>query len=355
MKTALLVINRPFGSDFDSLYGQTVHLVGKYDKIYFLNPYKTNRVLSKIVPEVESIDICEFLSRVHKMTYQTWEDVYNEFDLDLPAIDDVWIFGGPMSEGGKLKRKFGDTVGKYLTKNGFMNFISVSNLYSMLYMTLKLVNKYDSQIHELCYDPAEFSFGCIKEPRVKPRKSPLVYHAYDIPSLGIKRLDTWKEYLDNYTPKTDLFEREVSDLVYGYSYMTLERKSVYDDIIKVVSEIDTETYKVKIFEKNKIHNIDTSLSRDDYINEIMNSRFTLVFPAYAKDVFSIYRFMESLYYDCLPLIHSSCESSLVDVQNSFGISMDYLIFTTGSDLNCLLEMSEESRRAMLAMYKEAFL
>jgi hypothetical protein len=240
-------------------------------------------------------------------------------DYDLGDVDDVWFFGGSMSEGSYLKRKWPWCLDKHLDKHQYMNYVSVAKLYTTQYIALWVANKYDAQIYELCYDPGEFSMSLVEDERIKPKKDVIVYHGYDIPSLGIKRLDSFQEYLKTTSVTYSML---YYDFVFGYSYMTKEREHTHNTIQKLYDTIDSK-YEKLLFVKNKIDDENTFLTREEYMRYIKNSNFTLIMPAYENGCFSIYRLLESVYHDCMPLIHSSC--NIKDVQMSFEMDLSFLL------------------------------
>jgi len=337
MKTCLLVVNRPFLSDFDSLYGQVIHLKDKYDKVILLHPYKTNKVVEHIPIRVdESVRFDEDISKAYEKSYTTWIDYYNDISLlkDI-KIDDIWIFGGSLSEGSKLKRRWPDQLDRCLDKHDYMFYISVCKLYVTQYLVLKIANWNDAQIYEVCYDPGEFSLAMVKDERIKPKKDVIVYHGYDIPEFGIKRLDSFQEYL---LTTSITYSMEYFDFVFGYSYITKERKLTHDTIQEIYNSLDSK-YEKLLFVKNKIDEINTFIPRNEYLRYIHNSDFTLIMPAYEKDCFSIYRLLESVHHDCIPLIHESC--FVKDVEDSYDIDLSpYIISNT--NINDAMSMNRDA-------------
>lgn len=347
MKTCLITINRAFNSDFQSLYLQTKILKDKYDKVYFLNSYKTHKVLEKVYCHVdEVIDIYPYIEETYAKKYQTWQNVYDGFDVSaIPHIDDVWVFGGILSEGSRLARKFGDTLEFLLDKNRYMAYISLCTNFCKMYAALKIVNKFDSQIHEICYDPCETSYSLL-EGALKPKKNPIVYHGYDIPSLNILRLDSYQAGMKGESITPLLFDSY--DLVYGYSYMTKARAAIHDEVQQL---LDIDQFDVRVFCKNKFEESDDFLSREDYLSHIHASNYTLIMPAYYPEMFSVYRFIESIKLDCLPFVHEWC--NIKDVTKSFNMTFDEIMIGSKEELiNKLVGFSEQDRMRLINYYKE---
>jgi hypothetical protein len=70
-------------------------------------------------------------------------------------------------------------------------------------------------------------------------------------------------------------------------------------------------------------------------------------PSYNKHCFSVYRFLESIYHDCLPLIHGDCR--IEDIGLSFGILPDLETLQNGRipDETERLEILARLKAAML--------
>jgi len=109
---------------------------------------------------------------------------------------------------------------------------------------------------------------------------------------------------------------------------------------------------VKLFVRHKRLEIDTFINRDDYLDAISKSRYTLLIPPYDLKHFSIYRFVESINNDCLPLITS--DVYIDDFVKSFGIDLEIInkliveYSTIGNKVN---EFSESERVELLEYFK----
>lgn len=347
MKTCLITINRAFNSDFNSLYLKTKILRDKYDKIYLLNSYKTHKVLDKIYCHVDGvIDIYPHIEDTYAKKYVTWQEVYDAFDVSqVPHIDDVWVFAGIQSEGSKLIRKYPDNMENLLDKKTYMAYISLCTNFVKMYAALKIAHTYNAQVHEICYDPGEYSFSLLSGP-LKLKKEPEVYHGYDIPHLNMKRLDSYQIGMRGESITPLLFDSY--DLVYGYSYMTKARKHIHEEVQQL---LDIPQFDIKVFCKNKLEDSDTFLSREEYLSYIHSANYTLIMPAYYPRIFSISRFLEAIKLDCLPFVHHWCE--IEDVCKSFDITFDEILINTKEELiNKLVGFSEQDRMRLINYYKE---
>jgi len=78
-----------------------------------------------------------------------------------------------------------------------------------------------------------------------------------------------------------------------------------------------------LFLRDKYNDIDTFIKKDDYLNLVKESKFTLIIPAYDTKTFSAFRYIESIYSDCLPLILDT--NYLEEVRESLYIPDDIIV------------------------------
>ena len=73
---------------------------------------------------------------------------------------------------------------------------------------------------------------------------------------------------------------------------------------KLKDNIENFYYRIskRVAKENNVEPINKLLRKTDYIKEIGKSKYTLIIKSYNDNTFSGLRFIESLYYDCLPLI-----------------------------------------------------
>lgn len=336
MRSCLFMTTRGFNANYSSLYKQ-MNILKEYDNITFIHKYKTERVIPYIEEhtKIKINNVINFRSKfedVLSLKYPTWKDYYEALDVDQYKFDSVWLFGAPLSDGAKLKRRLPDTFDKMYDKNAFMKFISIASLYFDSYSLVKIANNSNVEINELCYDPGEASLSTFSlSPKVN------VYHGYDIDHLGIKRLDSLQQGLKN-TSKRRLFSDKDNDFILGYSYMTPERSDIHNEAQEIYKEISYK-YSKKLFIKSKMTNEYNDILYDDYLDEVSRSKFTLILPSYHKNCFSAYRFIESVYNDCLPLVLESC---YVDEFKS-SYNLDSLIIVNKNNINSVLSMNDEDR------------
>lgn len=338
MKIALLTC-WPFKSNYDSLFRQMCVLAG--NDIHLYHKYTTHKI-KDYIEEVSGITINKSIS-VHKEfddvytgKYSTWEEMCNS--LDFEDYDEVWLFGAPLSSG-SLTRQYPDAYNKaYRTDRG-MNFKTYTSKLLMIYLTAKL--GHNCPIREVSFDPMEASIATFSE-----AKDVTVYHGYDIDHLDIKRIDTYQAQFERRTPNN--LDKTI-DFAFGYTYMSKERDEIHLKIQKLFSNMNIENKQLYV--KNKFTNESNELKYDDYIRTIGQSRFTLVVPAYQPKCFSCYRFIESIYNDCLPLLHKSC--FVDEFAKSYGLEDFYLnkILVDEDNINEVVNMLETQRLSLLSYFK----
>lgn len=359
MKNALIITTRAFSSDFKSLYEQMAFLKEDYDNIYLVHAYSTDR-MRKYVEETAKIKITrDFSIASHvndvgkKHMYKNWEDYYDNVDISFLKdihIDDVWMFGAPQSEGGHLKRgAFG--LSKNFRKNSYMKFLSVAKYYVINYIALKIANEKNAFYHEISYDPGEGSVNEITEQKIIPTAGFEVYHGYDIAAYGMKKHTSYQYGLKD-VGKTFPFASKDYDVTFGYSYMTKDRKKEHELMQKVYSDLQGKVTGNLLY-RSKPDDHDSLVDKDSYMGLIAESRYTFIIPAYMKGVFSCSRFMEAIFYDCLPLVfdHSMYEEFF----DSYGIDKNIyneIIVNSENVVDRILSMSEQRRAEIIEYMRE---
>jgi len=175
---------------------------------------------------------------------------------------------------------------------------------------------------------------------VAPTSNYWLYHGYDVTHYDILRLDS-SQYMFNKNVKW--FEPDkIYDFTFGYTVLQDSDRAKY---IPWVNDMYGKFDKANLFVKSDCDMPDTSVSRTVYLNRIEESRFTLMLPSYDESCFSIYRFIESLDKNCLPIIHESC--ILGEVEQSYDVDLSHLVVDE--------PMSEADRLELLDYYKSKFM
>jgi hypothetical protein len=256
-----------------------------------------------------------------------WMAVYNAINvLPLKDYDALYIIGGLDLHRSNLGRKE-NRVGVFPHDRGQLKFESCGVHLVNILALVKAHNKYGIPLHELAYDPNEMSCDLF-HPDVAPIKDQnyFLYHGYDIPQYGAHRLDSLQCWLNAAT--NPLFPEDYSqkehDFTFGY---TVLKESGREHYPSEIDRLSSQFAKTNVYTKNEYTDVNTHVDADKYLNLIKESRFTYMLPSYNKHCFSVYRFIESIHHDCLPLIHSDC--NIHDIGASFGILDDLETLQSG--------------------------
>lgn len=258
---------------------------------------------------------------------------------ELKEYDEFYIIGGIDYPQSKLSR-FHKRKGVFPNDKDQINWQQTGRSLTCVLAILKAHQEYDIPIKELAFDPCELSLNLFHN-SVKPVKNHQLYHGYDIEKYNMKRVDSL-QYFQQYNRVSSYIEVDKKfDFCFGY---TVFKGSGREKYVNYVDELARRS-RSKIFVENHQTEENTLVPFNEYYQFIKKSRFTLILPAYDKNSFSIYRFLESIEADCLPLIHPDC--NIDDVNKSFGVDL--------SNLKTSEFFSEDERIRILSKLKSKLL
>jgi hypothetical protein len=276
-----------------------------------------------------------------------WMAVYNAINpVALKEYSALYLIGGLDLHRSNLGR-FENRVGVFPHDRGQLKFESCGlHLVNILAM-VKAHNEYGIPLHEIAFDPNEMSCDLFHSD-VAPVKDKgyYLYHGYDIPLYGAHRLDSLQCWLEANTHPLfpEDYSNKTEDFTFGYTVLKESGREHYPEQIEAVA---SQFAKSNLFAKNEYLGTNTHVDGDKYLDLIKVSRFTYMLPSYNKHCFSNYRFLESIYHDCLPLIHRDC--NIQDVGSSFGVLADLETLQSGRIPD------EAGRLAILGRLKAAML
>lgn len=316
-------------------------------EIDFLTELKTNKS-KKFIEDIIGIPV---KLKNHYLSFyeneakhmSNWMEVYEKLDIrHLQDYDDLYIMGGIDLFRSNLirgsKRNFVFPYDKHQ-----MKFYSTGIKVIHLLALLKAHNEYNIPLHEMAFDPNEMSMDLVHSD-VKPNSNYYLYHGYDIPNYNIKRLDSLQYFYNNPTPS--LFQNDYTEKPNDYTFgFTVLEKSEREDYVDYVNRMALNFKTSNVYCKNYITGQNTLLDRDNYISMISLSRFTTILPAYDSTCFSVYRLIESLQHNCLPLIHKSC--NIEDIQKSFNVDLTPLVTETPMNESDRLELLDYMKQNIL--------
>jgi hypothetical protein len=330
----------------ESLIQQMKMIESNNSKIDFLSSYKTDKP-RKFVETKAGIVIEKNLRVFTDFYYEkainmsSWEEIYDALNVDvLKQYDDLYLFGGLFSTASGLRR-YEKRNFVFPKDSGQIKFESVALPCINVLAFLKANREFGIRLHEIVFDPLEMSIDLFHSDYA-PTKNYYLYHGYDKPSLNMKRLDSLQYYLSH--QHVNFIEEQINkdiDITFGMTVFQNFRNKHYEDAKVVLNKFD----KVKFYMMNKVTGEDTFIDRNEYLKEIARSKFTIILPAYDPTCFSIFRLLESLHNDCLPLLHKDCY--LKDINQSYNTDLSELI----SDK----PFSESDRIELLNKFKKVFL
>lgn len=182
---------------------------------------------------------------------------------------------------------------------------------------------YGIPLHEIAYDQQELSLNLIHE-SFRPTSNYTLHHGYNHPKFGYNRLDSLQYFQLNQFRMEEVDLTKSIDFVFGYTVITKDRDSMFDEVKSIVSNFKN----YNLYVHDKVNGTSNFLSRELYLEKIAKARYTLIIPPYDKESVSIYRILESIELDCLPLFHKDVNYKLIE--DSFGVDLSRLILKDNS-------------------------
>ena len=365
MANIILFTTRPITSKYTkSLIEQMCILEEHQDKghkIILWTP-KKNMQNAEYIERVAGIRIDDMICYIDdykrcmtspKPIYDSWYEFLEKEDWisQFEDVAQIVVFGGMLSDASGLTREKNKFNAMLKTRNQ-MNFIANGSYLVGLLQLVKMSRERKIPLHEICFDPCENSLSQLTD--YLPHELHC-YHGYDWHDYDLKRLDSLQAYLEKEKSVFDDFFGDYDktkdiDLCFGFTVLTEHRYKQYDD---VMAGLDANPdLNAKLFVRHKKLDIDDFVDRNTYLDHIERARYTLMIPPYDLKHFSIYRFVESIYNDCLPLITSDVHTD--DFVKSFGISPEIINKITvdyGTIGAKISELTEDERIEILEYFK----
>lgn len=286
-----------------------------------------------------SIDPFSSYYKQNMRDYVDWKQFYDSIDVSsLCNYDEIYIFGGllypqrDIIRGGKFSSNLMNTKHQ-------MTWLQVGSHVLNIIALYKAHTLYNIPLHEFSYDSDELS--CKSIFAEEQRTNYYNYHIYEIPEYGLSRIDSIQCNLA-LQEKPLIPPEKIYDLTFGY---TVFPNGGRENHIKYVAEIKNNFEKNNIYCKNAITGESNSINRELYLQKIAESKYTLIIPSYDNNCFSLYRFLEAIHNDCLPLIHEDCP--LDEINKQYNVDISILKRTT--------PFSESERKSILEDLKNKML
>lgn len=314
------------------------------DQIDFLTTNKTNKCV-KHIKAYTGLKIGQWLNYVLDLKGDTWEEVYDSLDpYPLAIYDKLFIMGGIHFPQSNLSRGT-ERASKFpIGDKGQLKFQQVAKHVVNVMIMHKAHVHYKIPLHEFCYETDEMTTSDWQVPQMPSHHHK--YHVYDIPRYDMKRLDSLQYYFKHKpTRPLDWPPRKVYDLIFGYTlYANGNRPAYVDWINQTAKKFTTKQIYVKdAIEKEK----STIIPFEAYLHKIEQAQYTLVIPSYDSNTFSMYRFIEAIQRNCLPILHPEC--NVTDAEKSFGINLKQLMVDDTMDLARILAVD---RNGLIEYYRQ---
>jgi len=316
----LITVNRSLSSKYvfhticdigSSFYSE---LKEEYN-VYFLTQYGSVKNIYRLFnKENRSVFFDEVIllnDSIKSLDYKAakdWNEIYENIEIDfLQKFERVIEIGSAISEGAFLKRQKINRE-KLFNSTAQFKYLSVRKIKETLMFTIKVAEKNNVPIEHYIIDPQELDYNDIGVPSKR-------HFPYSSNVANFERHDAFL----NYYKKNSQSHQKTIDFVFGYTILTEDRvNNMYEILVDKL-----KSKNIRLFLRDKYNDIDTFIKKDDYLNLVKESKFTLIIPAYDTKTFSAFRYIESIYSDCLPLILDT--NYLEEVRESLYIPDDIIV------------------------------
>ena len=311
-KNVLVYSTRAVSSKhMQSLFEEMLVLREFAENIHYMSFTKTSKGYEKVKKMSQLDDLIEtphnylkwYTEEVASRKLTDWDDIIDKIDIrPFRGFNRIYVWGGLINSVCARRPKQLKTIVTFPYQCSKV-WTSLGIQYINILAILKAHREYGIPITEIMHDPGEASLNLIETERLKvnPEKYDLKFN-YAIPSYGVEKFDCMQYFLrhDRNAGHAKLYftAPRKYDFTFGYT-VVMEDRNVNDD--ELVKLINSKFDNPNIFVKHKFKNINTFVSRDEYLDYIDRSDYTLIIPSYEKDQVSIIRIIEAVDRNCLPL------------------------------------------------------
>lgn len=247
--------------------------------------------------------------------YESWQEFYDDIDVsDLKDYDLFYIMLPYCNQYTDNKVNNRGHFSDISHKIG-LHFISIGKELAPLIILSKA-----SELYKIPMKQFNYEVGCldILQFGMKPFEYER-FHGYEYNDL---KLCTSLPYFYTHEPVDEFFvsdapEKDI-DLTF-HCYCFENAPTARQQALKNLSILQNKfknTDIVLLKDKTK------AISRDSYYKKIEQSRYTYIVPSFISTVFSIDRFQDSIYKNCLPIIAD--EANVLDISKTFDYDFEKL-------------------------------
>lgn len=310
VKNILITSNNSLSSKF--LFHTISDICSSYYKefknynVFFLSHYSTKeRVLKLFDKEDRAVffdDIIlskDITEKLDYSIYENWLEVYNTLDVsNLPKFDKIIEVGSALSEGNKLQYGVTSFDNLFMSKAQF-KFISGRKQKENILLAYKIAHEQGIELIHHIIDPQEVNYNDFNFKNIEYSR----WFSYSSQKFDFGKSSA---FLESHKRNVKNQDKEY-DFVFGYTILTKDRSDDLE-IQSIITDLSGKI-KTRIFLRDKYKNIDTFIKKDEYLDYIKKSRFTLIIPSYNEETFSAFRYIESIYSGCVPLILNTVDIS----------------------------------------------
>lgn len=175
---------------------------------------------------------------------------------------------------------------------------------------MRTIDHWHIDWHHLMNDPAEIRLDDFAAVRVKTHFihdiqsiDSIVVNPFIVYSFQEKLLELQSSHVKGLL---EIHKNKKFSFVFGLTAFNDERKHIVNSIIESKLISKKRKFYYYLPSNNNVASIDTRIDYNEYLDEVNNSRSTLVVPAYEdKITFSVHRFVESIAQCCIPIIYKA--------------------------------------------------
>jgi uncharacterized protein YlbG (UPF0298 family) len=291
------------------------------EEIIFLSVNKTECDLKKVLElsKFKYPELIRYISLGNKLLelYQTennWGDLGEKivstfYHYLIDSEVDFYIFGGIIQRGATIP----SFVNYYKNNIKSSNHSSTRRKLEKIFLYHNLIEKLKLNTYHIVFDPQELDFS--------EGENYTKYHNYNDSRLNLHRLDSLQYYLKHKEIEKNLSLFKDLEFVFGATIIHESRMGLHSTMEELISLNERENYKVLYVNKFMKEKYNTFVERPAYLKLIQRSKYTLVLKAYEENSFSASRFIESVYYSCIPLLWHNSNYYLLE---SLGLSIEWL-------------------------------
>lgn len=236
-----------------------------------------------------------------KKDIKTWQgfideskDGYKDLKKIINPVSFVEVFG-IMTSAFKFRKP--KNLNKTIKEDKLINFISAQKMIRKFLNHYSFVSSMNIPWNHFLHDPQESNHNDVELLNgIDYRR----FFIYDSKLFKTKGHPFLKIY---HTDHLEIQEKKEYDWCIGFTCLTPDRKYIqklYDKFYSLTNS--------NIFLQDKYKEIYTNISKEEYINYLKKSKYTVILPGYDKKAFSP-RFMEALTRGVIPYIHNSVYTS----------------------------------------------